>query len=714
MQLMCDGVAGVGSRVGIMIDPMGRECRLVRFDSFLQLKRVGVRAGVRLAGKTYVFPLTALREGDVEFRFCDQRTSPCTISVTGIVAEAGVKVKLTLAVPFRPRDEAYATVPVVMAKVEISQFQGGFRWDPRTVKDTRAEIFFEVENGRDGRAMDILPTGQREVELRWESNRRIWPAQELPPEQRSKQVQEQKVGQVDRLVGLNGERRGNEFVLPVELKEEPQGMEVAWCNWNADAMQVHGQMRPFAYGERFGSLETVVTWACANGQGIFENARKVDGLVGANDAGPAVNHLLAYTLHSWMMCTWWAKGWFSVWEGSCHFHSTVDVEFTQAPFYLAVWPELLGMELDQWPAFAQDGSKCVGDRGQGTLYLSHDCGQDGSADYQQYQHPMEVEETGNYLLMAYAHWRRTGDDTIVRKHADTIEKFLHFLVASDSTGDGVPDEGVANTIDDASPAVQFGKKQVYLASKTLAAFVVGEKLANHLGRRTLAELCALRAKLVRSTIEAKGWQGDHYGVLTEKGGQLTNSWTGQTFAAQEIPGWNASHIYTENGWAVLDMVGVDVGLDRARVKQDLEVAARRCLREYGCIHSDYITAQVTTETQAGLMGGAASPGWVAMNLYRDLAALYRGVDLRRLAERYWEWQVTTNTQEPKMFFETFNGNNLCFYPRGVVIWGWFDALAGRVIDKVAGMDQDSGSLDGGKLGNGRAPRWLDAAWIAGK
>ena len=42
-----------------------------------------------------------------------------------------------------------------------------------------------------------------------------------------------------------------------------------------------------------------------------------------------------------------------------------------------------------------------------------------------------------------------------------------------------------------------------------------------------------------------------------------------------------------------------------------------------------------------------------------------------------------------MFFETFAGNNLCFYPRGIAIWGIFDALSGRVIDKTKGLDTAS-------------------------
>jgi hypothetical protein len=85
-----------------------------------------------------------------------------------------------------------------------------------------------------------------------------------------------------------------------------------------------------------------------------------------------------------------------------------------------------------------------------------------------------------------------------------------------------------------------------------------------------------------------------------------------------------------------------------------------------------------------MSGAAAAPGWISMNILRDIACAYRGIDTRDMASRYWEWQVTTNTQEPKLFFETFNGNNLAFYPRGVAIFGFYDALSGRVVDRVTG------------------------------
>jgi uncharacterized protein (DUF608 family) len=89
---------------------------------------------------------------------------------------------------------------------------------------------------------------------------------------------------------------------------------------------------------------------------------------------------------------------------------------------------------------------------------------------------MEVEEVANYVILAYAYWRRTGDRSIHLRHGETIRRFLDFLVACDTSGNGVPDLGCTNTIDDASPAIQYGRQNVYLAVKTLAALACGADL----------------------------------------------------------------------------------------------------------------------------------------------------------------------------------------------------------------------------------------------
>jgi hypothetical protein len=324
---------------------------------------------------------------------------------------------------------------------------------------------------------------------------------------------------------------------------------------------------------------------------------------------------------------------------------------------------------------------------------------------------MPVEETTNWLIMLYGYWRRSGDASLLHRHAGTVKSYLAFLHAADTDGDGVPDEGNANTIDDGSPAIQYGRSQIYLAVKTLGACAVGARLLAELGDDPAAATCLRQADAIRRTISEKGWNGDHFVVLLRpEAAGVKTAWEGKPSegdAHGRIPGWDAPHIYTLNGQAPLDLVGLDLGLDQQRVRTDLEVATRRCLREYGCIHTDY--AAKAEAGVAGWAGSSSDPGWLSMNMLRDIAAFYRGVDLRSLADRYWDWQATTNTAEVKLFFETFNGNNLCWYPRGLAVWGWFDALGGLVVDRVTGRCESTP-----RLPSVRVPRLIDADWRTGR
>jgi len=156
------------------------------------------------------------------------------------------------------------------------------------------------------------------------------------------------------------------------------------------------------------------------------------------------------------------------------------------------------------------------------------------------------------------------------------------------------------------------------------------------------------------------------------------------------------------------MVGLDLGLDPGKVLADLKNATERCLREYGCVHTDYNTAKLKSLEDKGVHNASRNPGWISMNMLRDMAAFYRGIDFRHLAERYWDWQTTTNSQQPWVFFETFDGNSLALYPRGVAVWGFFEALSGTIIDKPSHRDTTTP-----KIPQIRVPRLYDADWLKG-
>lgn len=701
MQLCFDAISVLGSRLGLMLDPIHQRTALMRFDKFDHVQWFGLRAGVRCAGRTLLLPLAIPRPGEQSFAFVDQRLTPCSFELIAIDPVTAIKVSFRVTSPFRPWDADFSTTPALSITLEVERLAGQFRWEKPDKSVSEVELFVDFAEA----PAKIDSAGNDSIDL-------VFPATTSDPRVlKTGEILTEKgreIPQRDRIVALTGRLQGSEWVLPQNLSRPPEKLSLAWITWSGPALEVQGAVCPFRYTDRFTSLDSVAAWARANPYAIIENAARVDGIVLDHDCGPAVSHLLAYSLHSWLACTWWVKrpdgrDWFSVWEGSCYFHSTVDVEFTQAPFYLALWPELLEIELDFWPEFAKSGEPLLGPRGAGTLFLSHDCGIFTAANGQQYPHEMEVEETANWILMAFAHSRRTGRDAVIKKHRAILRSFIDFLIASDSTGNGVPDKGIANTIDDASPAVQFGTEQTYLAVKTLGALEVGAILARELGDGDCADRSVAQARLLRQTFEDKGWVGDHYAVLVKKSGDLVDPWTGKAQSFDAIPGWDAEHIYTPNTLPLLDMVGYDLGLSPERVAADIHSALRTCLREYGCVHSSFEAPPA--EGVVGLAGSAASPGWVSMNMLRDLAGIYRGIDLVGLVERYWNWQLVTNTQEPALFFETFSGNNLKFYPRGVALWGIFDAVHGLAIDRVSGKNDRRAPLRGLK-----APIFSEVDW----
>ena len=702
MNLISDAISVLGSRHGVLLDPVNGGARVIRFDCFNEAAAMEIRAGLVINGREFVFPLC--RSGE-RFAFYDQRITPCSSRFVAIEEHSGLKVTLAFFTPFRPRDAAFSTTPVIGIRMSVEKLAGNFRWTPVTVPPRQIELFFEVT----GPEVCCTPMARDAVELRFTSllTRRKDAAASDP----ANYLQQTDAIVAGATVGLEGTRF--HCRVPVENMRAAE-LELYWCSHNGPVLEVFGKRHPFKYAARFASLEAVVGWARMHGAEIFENAEKVDRIIAANNLSPSINHLLAQTLHSWLMNTWWVDrdgaDWLSVWEGSCGFHSTVDVEFTQSPFYLSVWPELLGIELNFWPEFSKPGSKTLGPGGNSTLFLSHDCGEMARANGQQYPHEMEVEETANYLILLYAYWRRTGDFSIAHRWSKAIYKYLKFLECCDTHGCGIPDVGVSNTLDDGSPALQYGREQVYLAVKTMAAFVCGAAILHQLGEVQAAAHFSEKAARIRERVEAEGWKDGHYICLLNKDGRgIKNPWTGKDLGMEIVPGWDGHHIYTANGLAPLDMVGFDSGLDQQRLAVDLRNAAQACLKEYGCSHSDFAADEYALGgLQDGMVGVSSSPGWISMNLLRDIAAFYRGIDFRDFAERYWNWQLTTNAQAPALFFETFGGNNLHFYPRGVAVWGFFDALAGLVIDRVTSRDEFHPCIPFLKV-----PRLFDADWAGG-
>lgn len=463
------------------------------------------------------------------------------------------------------------------------------------------------------------------------------------------------------------------FGQVVELQPDVQKAKFLFATYfDTKVLEVRGEDYRFKYTTFFQNLEEVVEYAIKEESFIRQRSKLFDSLFLEHSLGKATSDFMAFTFQSYLPNTWLAvakedpdNDWFSVWEGNCVFHSTVDVEYNLAWFYLAFWPQLLEKTLDEWRHYVQispDGD-----------FMSHDIGVLCGANAQQYPHQMEVEENCNFVLLSYALWRFTGRDEVLDKNLEIIERLIRYVLDSDTTGNGVPNRGIANTIDDASPAVQFGREQTYLGVKALSACWAAKIMLRQSGEANteLAGECQARAELINRTLNGEGWLGDHYAVILDRNTDgLINPWSGEPLPSGELEGWNAYSLYTSNG--LLYLLATDPAYeqlppaDYTLIKQDLETSLEQSLIEYGCTHSSNDKSNL----------------WVSQNLWRDIIAGQLGLDLSEMVDRYWAFEQMENSQgRGGCFIDTYGSNFLHFYPRGITSVGLWFGMSGLRLNR---------------------------------
>lgn len=365
----------------------------------------------------------------------------------------------------------------------------------------------------------------------------------------------------------------------------------------------------FQYGNPSGpglaSVEDVVDYALGSERAaIEERTACFDGIFSEpylstlSDEG---RDLTAVALQSFLANTWWcysgsdpSREWFSVWEGDTYmYHSSVDVEYTNAWFYLYFWPDLLKRLLLEWPLFEKEGP-------QGR-YLSHDMGIEHRVNGMAYPHDMTVEENADYILLLHAYWKHTGDTGLMRELCGKARDYTRCLLECDTDGDGLPDTGTSNTIDQGSPAVQNSRNQTYLGVKVLAACRAAREMEEAQERpepQFIAE-CDERVKLINRSLEGSLWLGDHFCICDDP----------------SVPDADreAYSIYAPSGLLYLLSSGIDVGLTPSnleRLRGDMSASAAATSRRYGCVHTS-----ANNENQ-----------WVSQNLWRDAIGYWLEVE----------------------------------------------------------------------------------------
>ena len=130
------------------------------------------------------------------------------------------------------------------------------------------------------------------------------------------------------------------------------------------------------------------------------------------------------------------------------------------------------------------------------------------------------------------------------------------------------------------------------------------------------------------------------------------------------------------------------------MKIDIASALEASLGPYGCSHN----------------AGDPLNVWVSQNIWRDCIAHYLGQPVPDLTPRYWNLQVWSNTKDQhKCYIDTYLNNNLCMYPRGITIAGYFLSLAGLQIDRTESLVQLKPVFQNGKI-----PLFPLADWKTGR
>jgi hypothetical protein len=663
MHLITDAACALGSRFNIIFDPHDHCLYQNAWGSFRE-QRLELTAGIRTpAGEVWALPFTSTAQ---HFPFVEQFITPTKIAYRAIHPALAVEFLMTVRMPFYPQNAMLSTAPVYYVDLEVRPV-GKFRWERPADPLQAGEIVFELAG--EGAEFAEAESG---FSYAFDST--------APFRMEGDPV----TVEVGNWIESAGAERSGPSALsrPFDLSGgEGETLGLLWSSWAAGpVMEVFDEKTPFKYKQFFKSREQMAAWALKERADIEARCDLLDAAIEDWSLGVAASHMAALSLHSFLACSWWTtrkdgRDWFSVWEGSCYYHSTIDVEYNDALLYFAVWPQLLGMLLEEWADFEMDGEEVLGAEGKGSTFLCHDMGSDHMVGRQVYQHHMELEENANYLLLLAAWTSFTGNLAAAKKLIPLCRRLAEFVVASDSTGNGVPDKATANTIDDASPAVQFGREQVYLAIKCQAAMWALAELEQRCeakGWQAQAERWRAFASKGVKTIEEEAWLDDHYAVtLTRTTEGLVDPWDGTPLPEGELEGWDDYSIYTANGLLYLFLGGMKMPRWRLnRLAADIESADRRTMTPYGGRHAS----------------GSDHTVWFSQNMWRDYVGAYLGVDLLNNVERYWDYQAATGDNWcSSLYYDTTDHNNLNFYPRGTTVFGMPMAAAGLRLDRLAGQ-----------------------------
>lgn len=681
MQLMSWMIARLGSRFGLLFEPYQRRVMHSALGRFLD-RPLDLMVGLEEPdGTRRVLPFTT--DGQL-LTDPEQFERINSITFRGYSEKYNLRFEFNVHSVFYPQDERLCLLPAMYLEMRVNPVDR-VRWH-RPVGPTPSQVKLFIRLRRPQTQITAHPGQGQEpayVDLSYRCS--LTPqigashpaAAAHPQEERFVEVRE-------RIVSLNPECTCLEddagLVCQLPVTEEGSGIKwrLVWAAHVAEPVLevAHaGQNRParLRYTQHWSNLEEVLDEAIRTRDDRLALSRRFEKLLEQAPLDGAQRHLLNQGFQNWLSNTFWCQfaddqgslqEWFSVWEGTCLYHSTIDAEYNASLAYLSLWPQLLAMQLTQWAQREQTHEAST------WAYLPHDLGWGTRAVSQGYPHAMEVEESCNFLLLlqAYTHW--TGDKTYALSMRGLVERLAQYLIWVDRDQSGFASEGVDHTIGDDQGLAPLSRRQTSLAVKRAAALRGAAVLLTIAGDGELSQRCEEIAEADLQKIERQAWLADHYAVSVEAAGPgPLEPWGGAPLGGYErVRGWDAYSIYTSNALLLPMLIGQPPLLEEARVRKDIISTMRENLSRYGCGHTSLEPESI----------------WVSQNLWRDHMARYLGMAGGLSAQHYWDLQLASNTfQQSLGYVDTYINNNLAFHPRGVTAMGYLLAGPRLIIDRLA-------------------------------
>lgn len=685
MQLMSWMMGRLGSRFGLLFEPYQRRVMHSAAGRFLD-QPLDLAVGlIEPGGTERVLPFTYDNDkpGTDQFANCEQFDRVNSITFRGYSERYRLRFEFNVHAPFYPQKERMSIMPAYYIELRVSPV-GRFRLtEPIGPTPAAVKLFIRVR-----RPDTAVMAYENAIHLDYQTP--LHPVDPWDPP-RPAPGEVPVVGVRERIVSINpgceATPEGNGLTLEIPVTRSGSGIK--WrLVWGAHidkpvlTVKRQGRLRAarFRYNQHWANVQEVVEEAVKTRDERLALSRRFEKLLEQAPLDAAQRHLTNQTFQNFLSNTFWCETapnpeaspggtlgapgeWFSCWDGSPMYHSPVDVETGAVFFYLSLWPRLLKLLLQQWAERIQLHEE------SGGAIVPHDLGRGVTAIASAYPHDMPVEENSNFLLLLETYTRWTGDTSVCVALKEQVDHLVHYLVWSDRDRSGFPSVGVANSMVDAAPAMQYARKQTYLAVKRVAALRAAAGMVRRLGNREMARILETLVDLDTRRIEEAAWYGDHYVVAVDKSAvELTDPNTGLPLPYDELPGWDAYSIFTGSGLLLPEIIGQPPLLDRDRLTLDVYSAEREAQGRYGDGHSSYEPNNCR----------------ISQNLWRDMLARYLNLGGSSSAQHYWDLQVMSNTHSQSLgFTDTYIQNRLHHYPRGVTALGYFLATPRLAVDRLA-------------------------------